>query len=150
MTNSNSSSRASVRDDENFLRAFEDLSFPGVQFHHREHLRVAWLYLKSSDASRAAERMSAGIRRFANHHGATQKYHHTLTLFWMRLVAVALVETPPDSTFEEFLTANPELGDKNLFAKYFSETLLQTPAARESWVEPDLQPLPDLRVHRCC
>jgi hypothetical protein len=150
MTNSNSSSCASVWDDENFLRAFEDLSFPADQFHHHEHLRVAWLYLKSSDASRAAERMSAGIRRFANHHGATQKYHHTLTLFWMRLVAVALLETPLDGAFEEFLAANPELRDKNLFAKYYSERLLQTPPAREGWVEPDLQPLPDLRVHRCC
>ena len=68
----------------------------------------------------------------------------------MRLVAVALMETPPGRTFEEFLSAIPELGDKNLFAKYYSEKLLQTPAARESWVEPDLQPLPDLRVHRCC
>src|SRR5437899_9806370 len=34
------------------------------------------------------------IRRFANHHAASEKYHHTLTLFWMRLVAAALVETP--------------------------------------------------------
>jgi hypothetical protein len=150
MTNSNSSSGASVWDDENFLRAFEDLSFPADQFRHREHLRVAWLYLKSSDASRAAERMSAGIRRFANHHGATQKYHHTLTQFWMRLVAVALVETPEGRTSEEFLAANPELGDKNIFAKYYSEQLLQTASAREACVEPDLQPLPDLRVHRCC
>jgi hypothetical protein len=150
MTNANSSSSASVWDDENFLRAFEDLSFPADQFHHREHLRVAWLYLKSSDASRAAERMSAGILRFANHHGATQKYHHTLTLFWMRLVAVALVETPESRKFEEFLAANPELSDKNLIAEYYSEKLLQTASAREGWVEPDLQPLPDLRVHRCC
>src|SRR6267154_1217177 len=85
---------ASAWSDEEFLRAFEDLSFPADLFHHGEHIRVAWLYLKSSDASRAAERMSEGIRRFANHHGATQKYHHTLTLAWMRLVAAALVETP--------------------------------------------------------
>ena len=66
MTNSNFSLGASVWDDESFLRAFEDLSFPADQFHHREHPRVAWVYLKSSDASRAAERMSAGILRFAN------------------------------------------------------------------------------------
>jgi hypothetical protein len=150
MTNSNSGSGAFAWSDEDFLRAFEDLSFPADEFHHREHVRVAWLYLKSSDASRAAERMTAGILRFANHHGATQKYHHTLTLFWMRLVAVALVETPEGCSFEEFLGAHPELGDKNLPGRYYSETLLQTTAAHEGWVEPDLQPLPDLRIHRCC
>ena len=141
---------ASAWSDEDFLRAFEDLSLPVELFHHREHIRVAWLYLKSSDASRAAERMSASIRRFANHHGATQKYHHTLTLAWMRLVAAALVETPEDYSFAQFLAANPELGDKNVLGKYYSNELLQTTAAREGWVEPDLQPLPNLRVYRCC
>ncbi len=148
MTNTNLG--APVWSDDDFLRAFEDLTFPADQFHHREHLRVAWLYLKSSDATRAAERMSAGIRRFANHHGATQKYRHTLTLLWMRLVAAALVETPDGLAFEEFLAAHPELCDKSLPAKYYSEALLQSPAAREGWVQPDLQPLPELRVYRCC
>jgi hypothetical protein len=148
MTNSNSD--ASVWSDEDFLRAFEDLSFPANLFRHREHVRVAWLYLKASDATRAAERITVGVRRFANHHGATQKYHHTLTLAWMRLVAAALVETPEGCVFEEFLAAHPELRDKNLLAKYYSQELLQTTAAREGWVEPDLQPLPELRVHRCC
>ena len=89
MPESEFTSGASACSDEEFLRAFEDLSFPVDLFHHGERIRVAWLYLKSSDASRAAQRMS-----FANHHGATLKYHHTLTLAWMRLVAAALVETP--------------------------------------------------------
>ena len=92
----------------------------------------------------------AGIRRFANHQGATQKYHHTLTLAWMRLVASALVETPEKSTFEQFMAAHPELSDKNLLAQYYSKELLQSAAAREGWVEPDLQPLPGLRIYRCC
>jgi len=94
--------------------------------------------------------MWEGIRRFANHHGATQKYHHTLTLAWMRLVASALVETPEGYAFEQFITAHPQLKDANLLAKYYSKELLQTAAAREAWVEPDLQPLPDLRIYRCC
>ena len=150
MTEANFCYGASAWSDEDFLRAFEDLSFPADQFHHREHIRVAWLYLKSSDATRAAERMTAGILRFANHHGATQKYHHTLTLAWMRLVAAALVETPDGYDFTKFLSEHLELGDKDLLKKYYSPELLQTNAAREGWVEPDLQPLPSLRVYRCC
>src|SRR6266851_6978597 len=149
MPESEFTSGASACSDEDFLRAFEDLSFPVDLFHHREHIRVAWLYLKSSDATRAAERMSEGIRRFANHHGATQKYHHTLTLAWMRLVAAALVVTPEEHVFERFFSAHPELKDTNLLAKYYSKELLQSAAAREGWVEPDLQPLPDLRICRC-
>jgi hypothetical protein len=91
--------------------------------------------------------MAAGIRRFANHQGATQKYHHTLTLAWMRLVAAALVETPEGYAFEQFLAAHADLGDKNVLAKYYSNELMQTNAAREGWVEPDLQPLPELRIY---
>jgi hypothetical protein len=150
MNESKFASDASAWSDEDFLRGFEDLSLPAELFHHREHIRVAWLYLKSSDASRAAERMSAGIRRFANHQGATQKYHHTLTLAWMRLVAASLVETPEDNSFEKFLAAHPELRDKNILGKFYSNELLQSTAAREGWVEPDLQPLPNLRAYRCC
>ncbi len=94
--------------------------------------------------------MSEGIRRFANDQGATQKYHRTLPLAWMRLVAGALVETPEGYTFEQFLAAHPDLGDKNVLAKYYSNELMQTNAVREGCVEPDLQPLPNLRIYRCC
>jgi len=150
MTDTNLGSGIFAWSDEEFLRAFEDLSFPAELFHHREHVRVAWLYLKTTDATRAAERMTAAIIRFANHHSATQKYHHTLTLAWVRLVAAALVETPEGYNFEQFLGAHPELRDKNLLASYYSSDLLQSAAACEGWVEPDLQPLPTLRVYRCC
>src|SRR5689334_6460118 len=150
MSENNCGSGASGWSDEDFLRAFEDLSFPAGQFHHREHIRVTWLYLKSSDATRAAERMAAGILRFANHHGATQKYHHTVTLAWMRLVAAALVETPEGYDFTKFLVEHPELGDKDLLKKYYAPELVQSNAARESCVKCDLPPLPSLRVYRCC
>jgi hypothetical protein len=68
----------------------------------------------------------------------------------MRLVAAALVETPEGYTFEEFITGHRQLQDTNLLAKYYSRERLQTAAARETWVEPDLQPLPDLRIYGCC
>src|SRR6266849_2163003 len=126
MPESKFTSGASAWSDEEFLRAFEDLSFPADLFHHREHIHVASLYLKSTDASRAAERMSEGIRRFANHHLATQKYHHTRTLAWMCLVAAAWVDTPEAYTFERFLLAHAQLKDTNLLAKYYSKELLQT------------------------
>ena len=138
MADTHPGSGARAWSDEDFLSAFENLSFPVDQFHHREHLRVDWLYLKSCDATRATERISAAIRRFANLDGATENYHHTLTLFWMRLIAVALVETPEGCAFEEFLAAHRELGDKNLPAKYYSPGLLEAPAATQGWVEPDL------------
>src|SRR6266478_2067492 len=55
MPESKFTSGASAWSDEEFLRAFEDLSFPADLFHHREHIHIAWLYLKSTDASGDAE-----------------------------------------------------------------------------------------------
>jgi hypothetical protein len=68
----------------------------------------------------------------------------------MRLVAAAMVETPEGYTFEQFITAHPQLEDTSFLDKYYSKEVLQSVAAREAWVEPDLQPLPDLRISRCC
>jgi len=150
MSENRTNSDAAAWSDDDFLRAFEDLSFPANLFHHREHLRVAWLYLKTYDATRASQRMAEGIRRYANHQGATQKYHHTQTLAWMRQVAAAMVETPEGATFDQFLNEHPELKDTKLLDKYYSKDQMQTPNARQGWVEPDLQPLPELRIYRCC
>jgi len=41
---------------------FEDLSFPAILFHHREHIHVAWLYLKSS---KPITRRRAHVRRYS-------------------------------------------------------------------------------------
>jgi len=60
------------------------------------------------------------------------------------------VETPEGHTFEQFFAAHPELKDTKLLDRHYSKELLQSAAAREGWVEPDLQPLPELRIYRCC
>jgi len=65
-------------------------------------------------------------------------------------VAAALVETPEGYAFEQFLTAHPQLKDANLLAKYYSQELLQTARCPRSLGRTDLQPLPELRIYRCC
>ncbi len=85
--------------------------------------------------------MEEGIRRYAAHLGASQKYHHTITLFWMRAVASALGEEPRHPSFDAFVTAHPELLDKALVERHFSPPLLESAAARSGWLEPDRLPL---------
>ena|SRR5438445_6803077 len=75
--------------DSEFVRAVERCEFPKESFHHRDHIRLAWIYLRQCDRGEAERRMADTIRRFAAHHGVTDKYHETITLAWMRLVAHA-------------------------------------------------------------
>ena len=53
------------------------------EFHHRDHLAVAVVYLYASDLETAMDRMRSSLKRFAAHHGVTGLYHETLTRFWL-------------------------------------------------------------------
>lgn len=127
--------------DAEFLRAFEDCTLPGASFHHREHVRLAWLCVRESGEAGAETRIAEGIRRYAESLGATAKYHHTLTLFWVRVCASALRATPGLETFDEFAAAHPHLLDKALVDRHYSAARLASPAAREDFLAPDLAPL---------
>lgn len=128
-------------DDASYLQAFENCTLD--DFHHRDHIRIAWIYLRTSrNETTAGERMAASIRRFAAHHGATQKYHETMTAAWMRLVAAAWRNTPHVQEFDEFASTHPDLLNPKALDRFYSNPLLAGEMARVKWVEPDVQPLP--------
>lgn len=129
--------------DEAFVAAFKDCTLPKALFRHRQHLRLAWLYLQESPYDAAAARMEQSIRRFAGYHGVSDKYHHTLTLVWMRLVAHARRLDRGTDGFDAFLDRHPHLLDQAAPRRYFSEARLESAAARAEWVDPDLCSLPD-------
>jgi hypothetical protein len=137
---SSSKSRAadnsSSMTDAEFLRAFEDTTLE--PFHHRDHLRVTWLYLRQFGEAETRERLGPAILRYAAARGVAEKYHQTITLAWIRLVGHAS-ETAAD--FDAILIAHPHLLDKNLLNRYYSPAVLQSPEARRRWVEPDREQL---------
>jgi hypothetical protein len=128
--------------DEEFATAFEACAIPNDLFRHRDHLRLAWIYLRRCGPSLAAARISDAIRKYAVHNGAPEKYHETVTLAWLRLVESAIKCAPEKASFEEILAICPELLEKATLRKYYSSALLASKAARISLIEPDLAPLP--------
>jgi len=128
--------------DQEFCEAFESLKIPGEMFRHREHIRIAWIYSTHFTGEEALSRMIDGIRAFAKHHGAETKYHHTITLAWMRLVHHAVRSMPPGGEFASFVAAHPHLLDPQLLGQYYSSEKLKSDAARYAWIEPDLRSLP--------
>ena len=122
--------------DDEFLRAFEAFEIPNDQFHHRDHIRLAWICLHRAPPPEAEQRIAQAVKNFATHLGHSEKYHHTITLAWMRLVAKA----PWQLSFDELIAQAPQLLDKNTLARHYSSAILETGAARNGWVEPDLEP----------
>jgi hypothetical protein len=130
-----------VTDDE-FVGAFLAGSLPPTQFHHRDHLRLAWLFVRREGMQAAGDAAAAGIRRFAAHHGQAGKYHETMTRFWVRVVGHMTRARPDINDFETFLAAFPLLLDKGLPYRHWRRETMDGAAARAGWVEPDLLALP--------
>lgn len=128
--------------DEQFLAAFEAGTLPKEEFSHRQHVRLAWLYLGRHEFADASRRMVEGIRAFARLHGATGLYHETITQAWLRLIADGRRRAPAAGSFAGFLEQNPQLATKGALDPYYDPATLQSDAARASFVAPDRAPLP--------
>ncbi|MGZ4187122.1 MAG: hypothetical protein ACXVFA_16730 [Solirubrobacteraceae bacterium] len=112
-------------------------------FGHREHLELAWTYLRLYPVEEAEGVIIAAIRHLARRHGAEQKYHETITRAWLRCVAVHRQRWGAES-FADFIERNPELLDGRLLEHFYSRELIFGEPARAVWVDPDLRPLPAL------
>ncbi len=86
--------------DDEFVRAFESCELSPDLFHHRDHIRLARIYLDRLGAAAAIERFRAAIIRFAAHNGVSDKYHETITIAWMRLV-IAAAEVDGEKLFRQ-------------------------------------------------
>jgi hypothetical protein len=112
-------------------------------FGHREHLELAWRYLRLYPLDEAAEAMVAAIRHVAQLHGAADKYHETITRAWLHFVAVHTQRWGAES-FEEFIERNPDLLERKLIEHFYSRELIFSEPARAAWAAPDLRRLPAL------
>jgi hypothetical protein len=127
--------------DVELTRALERGEVANENFNHVSHLHVAWVYLaESSSVQQAANKMRDTLRRFAGAAGKPQKYHETITLFWVHLLSRAHAVSGGER-LEEIVHANPQLLEKNFPLAYYSAERLFSDEARTSWVEPDLKPL---------
>jgi hypothetical protein len=129
-------------DDDAFVEAFESCRLPAAQFHHADHIRLAWILLGRMSEEQATARIELDIRRFAAHNGVSGKYHHTITLAWMKLVAAARRATPEPCVFDEFAERHRELFDRKILSRYYTSERLAAREAKMGWVEPDLLDLP--------
>lgn len=129
-------------EDEAFVAAVEATTWPGERFGHREHVRLAWMYLRRHGLEEGSVRIRATIQRYAAALGAPGKYHETLTWAWSVYVDHALHEPPRCETFPAFLEAHPELLEGRLLTRHYRRETLESPEARRERVAPDLLPLP--------
>jgi hypothetical protein len=124
--------------DDELIRAFESTALPADQFTHASHVRVAWWYLRHAPLPEALDRFISGLRRYAASLGAADKYHETITIASMLLIAERL-DGAAHLTWPEFAARNPELLARNpsVLSAYYSDAVLSSARARRCFVMPD-------------
>lgn len=128
--------------DHDFVDAFLHDALPPTHLRHCDHLRLSWFLIREHGVEEATRVIGASIRRFAGRHGQAEKYHETLTRFWVHIVGHHVGNRPDLGEFAAFLTAFPHLLDKDLPYRHWRRETLGSAVARAQWVEPDLRALP--------
>lgn len=123
-------------DDREFVAQFEACTLPSSHFHHRNHVRLAWLYLKEAPLLDALTRFRTSLQRYAASLGAAAKYHETITFAFLFLIHERM-QREAFASFDEFADANAELFDAILL-RYYSEETLGSELARRVFVMPDV------------
>src|SRR5687767_4871033 len=75
--------------DQDFLTAFASRRLDPASFHHRDHLRLAWLLLGRHRREEAERRLLEGLRALAEQAGKAERFNAGLTLAWVDLIATA-------------------------------------------------------------
>ena len=129
--------------DIRFRDDFEALVFPKTEFKHRQHLRLAYIYLCGNETEAAHERMRAALHAFIAHHGIDPaKYNETITKAWILAVRHFMAKTPDTSCFDDLIAAHPRMLDPRIMLTHYTAARLTSPEARAEFLEPDLAPIP--------
>jgi hypothetical protein len=74
--------------------AFESARLPATGFRHREHLRVAWCYLRVLPVEAALERYAHHLRALTVALGVAEKFDAELTRQYFQRLASAMLASP--------------------------------------------------------
>ncbi len=131
---------------ERLAAGFLDGTLPCDQWTHAAHLTVGLWHAREYPPSEALDRVRAGIRRYNAACGVvtttTRGYHETLTRFYMGLIVHYLRGVADRS---DWLRVTNDLiarhGQRDLPLRYYTRERLMSPAARATWLEPDVRGL---------
>jgi hypothetical protein len=125
--------------DRDFVTAFEACAIAADDFHHGDHVRLAWIYLRESPLIEAIGRFAASLQRFAAHHGVPGRYHETITWAYVLLIHERMQRDGAPDAWEPFRAANGDLfaGKPSILERYYSPATLGSDIARRTFVLPD-------------
>jgi hypothetical protein len=125
--------------DQEMVERFEAGTLPEQGFHHHDHVKLAWLYLRRFGVLEVLARFSAGLQALARARGKPQLYHETITWAYVLLIRERMARTGPGRDWQEFAEAHPDIlaGKERVLYDYYREETLRSDLARRLFVFPD-------------
>ena len=126
--------------DTQLRRAFQECSLAEDIFTHEAHIRMGWIYVRSMPLTDAISAFCSDLKAYTRHLGATDKYHETITWFFLLLINERNARLDIGHTWEDFRAANLDLleGGGTILKRYYSGSSLASDSARTNVVLPDL------------
>ncbi len=126
--------------NQEFIRCFENDALPEDSFHHADHVRLAFAYLREYPVLQALEKFASALKRFATTRGKTQLYNETITFAYLFLIRERMARCEGVG-WEEFAHQNPDLliWKDGILSHYYQEATLRSELARNVFVFPDKQ-----------
>jgi len=135
-----------MSDDDLLTQQFENCTFPFDEWHHRAHVKLAYLYVVRFGPVVAGQKLRDGIRAYNAANGVEDAprsgYHDTMTQAWVWIIDATVQAYGQLATADEFVDSHPQLREKKILRLFYSPELFLSPRAKEEFVEPDLTRLP--------
>lgn len=124
--------------DSELVDSFERGQSPGEDFHHADHLRLAYAYLREYPTLIAIGKFSEALKRFAAARGKTQLYNETITCAYFFLIRERM-EWSENKGWEDFVRKNPDLlvWKDGVLSRYYHAATLKSEIARRVFILPD-------------
>ena len=103
-------------------------------FDHEAHVFAAWRFISDLPLPEAIERFSGALIRLTHDLGVPEKYHGTVTWFYMLLIAE---RARPGEDWATFRAANEDLFERDLLDRYYTPERLASEEARSRFLLPD-------------
>jgi hypothetical protein len=122
-----------------WMEAFEKCALPNGSFHHEEHVKMAFLYLKKFTPLEALNRFSSGLARFAWANGKPDLYNETITWAFFLLIRERIARANSPQTWAEFSASNADLlcWENDILKKYYRPETLASALAKSVFLFPD-------------
>lgn len=131
--------------DQMMVKSLENYHFQLAEFNHAVHLKLAYCYLVQTGIRQSLVSMENTLKGFLHANGVDKnKFHVTLTGAWLKAVWYFMQNSPEINSADEFIKLHPALLNKDLLLSHYSHELLYSDQARKKFVQPDLNPFPEI------